>query len=84
MRQMKVDLLRRYHELEDIEDLVGNYRVTRTAYLDQLKKMAVFGVTRGSLKYLETLLECMQLPEGLIPEDYDIQQAEDSHLNQLY
>ena len=46
--------------------------------------MAVFGVTRGSLKYLETLLECMQLPEGFITEDDDIQQAEDSHLDQLY
>jgi hypothetical protein len=31
MRQMKVDLLRRYNDLDDIEDLVGNYRATRTA-----------------------------------------------------
>lgn len=71
MNSMKAELVRKYGELAQVEELISNYRETKATYLEQLRKQAVFGVTKGSVKYVETLLECMQLPEEL-PEDFDI------------
>ena len=67
--------------MNDIEELIGNYRTTKATYLDQLKKQAIYGVSRGSVKYLEALLECMQPPDEM-SEDFEFyQQAlDDSHL----
>lgn len=38
-----------------VETLLDNYKYSRTEYLDGLKKMGIFGVYRGALKYLECL-----------------------------
>ena len=60
---MRDELRRRLSEAQQIEYLVDNYRDTREKYLENLKKIATFGVTRGAVKYLECLLEVVQVGE---------------------
>jgi hypothetical protein len=78
---MKADLQKRFTEMQQIEELVHNYRETKVVHLDELKKMAIYGVSRGAVKYLEALCECMQFEQNPdeLPEDYEFQ-PEESHL----
>lgn len=67
--------------MQQIEELVRDYRETKVLHLDELKKMAIYGVSRGAVKYLEALCECMLFEQNSdeAQEDYEFQ-PEESHL----
>ena len=49
--------------------LVNNYRDTKQIQLDSLKKIAIYGVSRGAVKYIETLVECIQMENPIDEND---------------
>ncbi len=55
---LKRELKKRFEELSQVDALVMDYREKREKYLGTLKKVAIYGVIRGALKYLDVLLEC--------------------------
>lgn len=81
-----MDLARRFNDLIQIDTLTSQYRETKTVYLDQLKKIAIFGIYRGAVNYIETLLECTKvenLAEDMTDEINMNSTDEQCHLESL-
>lgn len=55
MIQVRAKIHKLIDDMSPIQKLVDNYKATRNTHLEHLKKIAVFGVYRGALKYLECL-----------------------------
>jgi hypothetical protein len=69
IKQMRADLHKKFNDLIQLEMLVNNYRDTKQIQLDSLKKIAIYGVSRGAVKYIETLVECIQMENPIDEND---------------
>jgi hypothetical protein len=58
MTALRLLIKKRFEDMGSIDLMVKEYREKREKYLDTLKKVAIYGVVRGALKYLDLLLEC--------------------------
>ena len=62
--------------MSTVDALIMDYREKREKYLGTLKKVAIYGVIRGALKYLDLLLECTS------PDVVQLELGEDVEYNQ--